>query len=283
MTEEVETVSKSTWKSRNAGMNKSEIKRLYEELSRIKTSSERGMHMRRMIHFPPEHEPVFANLIKMVNRTFENCDSYKSECYKQFRNILNAFQESFGESGEAMRFTLKRSPTPATPTTSAAPATSAAPVTMRSPTTCMMPPPLPPSVQTLVLNLSDLKLEMFVTAFIMCANEAQRKQFIKRYVHAVTPDGEPFPAFVDDIETDLNFIATEMELNESSEAEIKKALVEHLKYTNETNLDTNICILYPFPNTHGLQRKGPLSVRNLGGSRSSRRRRMHAKSKKCKK
>lgn len=175
MTEEVETVSKSTWKSRDAGMNKSEIKRLYEELSRIKTSSEREMHMRRMIHFPPEHEPVFANLIKMVNRTFEHCDSYKSDCYKQFRNILNAFQESFGDSAEAARFTLKRSPTPA------APATSAAPDTRRSPTTCMMPPPLPPSVQTLVLNLSDLKLEMFVTAFIMCANEAHRKQYCIRF------------------------------------------------------------------------------------------------------
>ena len=119
---------------------------------------------------------------------------------------------------------------------------------------------------------------MFVNTFIMCANPAQQKQFIIRYVHATRQDGEPFHAFVDDIVIDLNDIL-HANLNES-EAQIRKLLVKHLEYTHAMNLDINIHILYPFPQIH-MTRKGQLSLRNLGGGKSKRK--ASRKLKKCRK
>ena len=256
----MEIDSKSTWNTR-VGLKKSEIKRLYDALC---DSHDRKAYMQHMIHFPPKYKTVFANLMKSVTRTFDQNEcvatNYKSECYKQFRDILNAFYESISDSGEAVRFTVttpnNRSPIPMPSKRSPTPKRA------RSPVTCMMPPPLPPSAQNRISNLPDWKIKIFVNVFLMCTGPDQRKQFAQRYLYAVNNKEESFPAFVDDIEIDMNHIASEFELNTTLES-----LVEHLKYTDSTNRDNRICILYPFPNIHGPRRN---SLHNLGGNRRRR-------------
>ena len=267
---EVETVSKSTWTPNRNVLKKSDIKLMYDALHGMNTSSEREAHMRRTIHFPPEYNTVFANLINSVNRSFDN-----DEGYKQFRDILNAFQESIGDSGEAVQFVIVKQSPKMSPNKS--PKMSPIALTSSRPS-CMMPLPVLPSSQNLISNLSNLKIEMFVNTFLMCANPDEQNQFITRYVHATTQDGEPFHAFVNDIVIDLNDILHD-NLNKS-EAQIRKLLVEHLEYTHAMNLDINIHILYPFPQIH-MARKGQLSLRNLGGGKNKRK--VTRKLKKCRK
>ena len=99
----VETISKSTWNTHGNSIKKTEIKQLYDMLHKTKSSDEREEIMRRTIYFSPEYETVFKNLIHAVNDAFITDDN----CYKQFKDILQSFQEAMSdgrdESGDVVQ------------------------------------------------------------------------------------------------------------------------------------------------------------------------------------
>lgn len=177
------------------------------------------------------------------------------------------------DSGKPVQFTIKittgsrsrsrsKSKTP-TKALAASPAADAAPASETS-SMCALPTPLQPSSQKSVSNLSDLKIGIFVTAFLTCAI-SKRDQFIKKYIYMRKSNGESDPAFVHDISEDMNYISGRDQ--HLSEVKLRNVLIEHLKDTNTELLrdDEEIFILYPFPQVHmTMRRRGQLSIRNLG-------------------
>jgi hypothetical protein len=259
----VETASKSTWNPYGGVIKKTEIKKLYDLLHKVSTSAEREEIMRNAIRFSPEYESVFKNLIRNINDAFTT----DRNCYKQFKDILYSFLDSMDDSGKSVQFTIKiatgsrsrsrsgsrsKSKTP-TKALAASPASETSSM-------CALPTPLQPSSQNSVSNLSDLKIGIFVTAFLTCAI-SKRDQFIKKYVDVRNSDGESDPAFVHDISEDMNYISGRDQ--HLSEVKLRNVLIEHLKDTNADNGE--IFILYPFPQVHmTMRRRGQLSIRNLG-------------------
>ena len=120
--DQIETTSKTTWKP-ITDLRKTEIARVYDALAQSKTKTDREASIRRMIHFPPEYETVFANLMWRVNRIFDDNDcpsaNYKTKCYKEFKHILNEVQWTLTNSGESVGLLTglltRRSPIPTTP------------------------------------------------------------------------------------------------------------------------------------------------------------------------
>ena len=84
------------------------------------------------------------------------------------------------------------------------------------------------------------------------------------------PNGDPFPALVDDISVDMNHLRDSGHEDDISDSKLRSNLIEHLKYTNAGSVSVNesIFILYPFPQIYmNMTRKGRPSMRNLGGGR----------------
>ena len=267
----VETASKSTWNPYGGVIKKTEIKKLYDLLHKASTSVEREEIMRNVIRFSPEYESVFKNLIRNINDAFTT----DRNCYKQFKDILYSFLDSMDDSGKPVHFTIKiatgsrsrsrsksksKSKTP-TKALAASPTAAAASPASETSSMCALPTPLQPSSQNSVSNLSDLKIGIFVTAFLTCAI-SKRDQFIKKYVDVRKSNGESDPAFVHDISEDMNYIRGRDQ--HLSEVKLRNVLIEHLKDTNADNGE--IFILYPFPQIHmTMTRKGRRpSLRNLG-------------------
>ena len=260
----VETASKSTWNPYGGLMKKTDIKRLYGLLYKANTSAERDEIMRNAIRFSPEYEKtVFENLIRNINDAFTAFTTDR-DCYKQFKKILYSFQDSMDDSGKPVQFKIKI--TTGSRSRSKSKGTTPPAMALKSPSKDVLPTPLqPPSPQNSISNLSDLKIGIFVTAFLTC-DASQRAPFVKRYIHAMRPNGDSFPEFVDDILSDMNHIRRRHYL---SEVEMRNELIEHLKHMNEGS-ERNIFILYPFPQIHmNMMHKsrGRPSIRNLGGGR----------------
>lgn len=257
----VETASKSTWNPYGGVIKKTEIKKLYDLLHKASTSAEREEIMRNAIRFSPEYESVFKNLIRNINDAFTT----DRNCYSEIKDILYSFLDSMDDSGKSVQFTIKittgsrsRSKSKSkskTPTKALAAAAASETSSM-----CALPTPLQPSSQNSVFNLSDLKIGIFVTAFLTCAI-SKRDQFIKKYVDVRKSNGDSDPAFVHDISEDMNYIRGRDQ--HISEVKLRNVLIEHLKDTNADNGE--IFILYPFPQVHmTMRRRGQLSIRNLG-------------------
>ena len=301
---ELEFVSKTTWKP-DTDLTKTEIRLVYDALAQ---SSDREKEMRRMIHFPAEHESVFATLIERVNDVFDKparCPSanYKNDCYKELKRILNEFQRSLRDSGEPVRFTLKRTkpttpiPRPTTSTTTTPTTTATTTSTTTSPTTTTTtttprprpishngPAPLSRTTDNLIYNMPDWQIESFAKMILECKTVDERTKFIKKYVYVLNENDEPFPEMVDDIIVDLVDIC-----DNSSQDD---AVEEHLKYLKKMHtpsmhtpsmhtpsmhtpsIDTHlkIYILYPFPVMYpkvyrGHKTRRTPNVRNLGGGK----------------
>jgi hypothetical protein len=244
-------------------MNKTDIKKLYDLLHEANTSAERDKIMRNAIQFSPEYEKtVLENLIRNINDAFTAFTTDR-DCYKQFKDILYSFQDSKDDSGKPVQFKIKiktgsRSRSKGKGTTPPA-------MALKSPSKDVLPIPLQPSPQNSVSNLSDLKIGIFVTAFLTC-DASQRAPFVKRYIHAMRPNGDSFPEFVDDILSDMNHIRRRHYL---SEVEMRNQLIDHLKHMNEGS-ERNIFIVYPLPQIHmNMMHKirGRPSNRHLGGGR----------------
>lgn len=248
------TASKSTWNPYGSLIKKTDIKKLYDMLHKANTPAERDEIMRNAIRFSPEYEKtVFENLIRNINDAFTT----DRNCYKQFKGILYSFLDSMDDSGNPVHFKIKIR----TGSRSRSKGTTPPAMPLKSPSNDALPAPLQPSPQNSISNLSDLKIGIFVTMFLT-RDASQRAQFIQKYIYAMKPNGDSFPAFVDDISEDMNHIRNRDQ--HLSEAKLRNELIEHLKYTNADNQD--IFILYPFPQIHmTMTRKGPRrSIRNLG-------------------
>ena len=278
----VETASKSTWNPYGTLIKKTDIKKLYDLLHKASTSVEREEIMRNAIRFSPEYEKtVFKNLIRNINDAFTT----DRDCYKQFKDILYSFLDSMDDSGNPVQFKIKiktgsrsrsRSKSKSkTPTKALAASPAAAAADSETNSMCALPTPLQPSSQNSVSNLSDLKIGIFVTAFLTCAI-SKRDQFVKQYIHATRPNGDSSPEFVDVISSDMNTIIRYGQ--HLSESELISKIITHLKDTKveNENMDEDtiddIFILYPFPQIHmNMTRKGRRpSIRNLGGGRGKR-------------
>jgi hypothetical protein len=267
----VETASKSTWNPYGSLMKKTDIKKLYDLLHKANTSAEREEIMRNAIRFSPEYEKtVLENLIRNINDAFTT----DRDCYKQFKDILYSFQDSLDDSGNPVQFKIKiktgsksRSGSRSRSKDKSATPPAMARSKSKTPSKCALPTPLQPSPQNSISNLSDLKLGIFVTAFLTC-DESQRAPFIKRYIYVTRSNGDSFPEFVDDISVDMNHLRDSGYISDSK---MRSNLIEHLKYTNTMMLTDgeSIFILYPFPQIHmTMTRKGRRpSIRNLGGGR----------------
>jgi len=267
--------SGSTWKP-TTDLSKAEIVRLYDALAQAKNREE---IMRSMIHYSPEHETVFANLIRRVHRTFEDnaCPSanYKTKCYKELKHVLNEFQGNlFTDSGESVRFTT-RVPSPNTlpsSNTLPSPKTVPSPKTLRSrsPKTLLFsqrdqihdPAPLQPSISNYILHMPHWKIKRFAEMILERNTDEERTNFIKKYVHATDDDGEPFPGLLRDIIVDILHISN---CDETTKSKINNIFV-HLLHLKNTTYPEVIHILYPFPAMYS-------NVRNLGKRGGIRRRR----------
>lgn len=256
----VETASKSTWNPYGSLIKKTDIKKLYGLLHKANTSAERDEIMRNAIRFSPEYEKtVFENLIRNINDAFTT----DRNCYKQFKGILYSFLDSMDDSRNPVHFKIKI--TTGSRSRSKGKDTTPPAMALKSPSKDVLPTPLQPSPQNSISNLSDLKIGIFVTMFLTC-DASQRAPFVKRYIHAMKPNGDSFPAFVDDILSDMNHLRRRHYL---SEVEMRNELIEQLKHMNEGS-ERNIFILYPFPQIHmNMMHKsrGRPSIRNLGGGR----------------
>ena len=267
----VETESKSTWNTYGGVIKKKEIKKLYDLLHKAITSAEREEIMRNAIRFSPEYETVFKNLIRNINDAFTI--DLDRNCYKQFKDILYSFLDSIDDSGNPIQFTFKnttgsRSRSKSkTPIKALALAHSPAAAASENSSMCALPIPLQPSPQNSISNLSDLKIGIFVTAFLTC-EVSKRDHFIKKYIHVRKSNGDPFPAFVHDIYEDMNYIVIEGQRHHLSEVKLRNLLIKDLKEKNTGLLSDNeeIFILYPLPQIHMNMRNrgGKASIRNLG-------------------
>ena len=257
---ELDLDSKSTWNP-HAHLKKVDAIRLYNALAK---SSNREEDVRRMIYFPPQHNSTFANLIKRITHVFDKHEcphaNYKNDCYKEFKHVLNDFQESLSDSGEPVRFTLIQTPTTAKRTST--------PTKRTSTTAKRFPAQLPHSVDNLIYNMSTLKIKMFAEMILNCKTNAEKREFLEKYLYVLDANDEPFPSMVDDIIVDT------LETPEFAIEDHFKHLMS--RYGPEQPLDQDhikLYILYPFPVMYSsIYRRGRTkhtraNVHNLGGGK----------------
>lgn len=265
--DQIETTSKTTWKP-ITDLRKTEIVRVYDALAQSKTNPDREAIIRRMIHYPSEYETVFANLIRRVNHIFEGNDcpsaNYKTKCYKDLKHVLNEFQGTLtGDSGESVHFTtMTRSPQPPQP-----------PQSPRSPPSSRFPDPAPmqPSSANLILNMPDWKIKRFAEMVLERTTDAEKTNFIKKYVYATYEDGEPFPGLLRDVIVDTVFRSNEDDLDLDTKTEY---------ISTDLGGYGTIHILYPFPTMYSnvfRYRNGKKSVRRGGKRRRNQRRNQRTK------
>jgi len=257
----------STWKPLT-DLKKKDIGRLYDARAKSSTREEREAVLRSMIHYPPEYETVFANLIRRSHRTFEDNGNdcrpanYKTECYKDFKHGLNEFQGGlFTDSGKPLRFTLKRR-SPA-----AAIATSTSTSTTTSPQNHSSSDPLQPLNSNYILHMPDWKIKMFAHMIFYNKpdNEAKR-QFIKKYLCVMEAnDDVNLPGVVNEIIEHIVQIGDDLDKITAYLFSLK-----NLKEYGYSPYDA-VHILYPFPfpamyPNFRNARRNP-SVHNLGGGK----------------
>ena len=237
-------------------------------MAKSSTREEREAVLRSMIHYPPEHETVFANLIRRVHRIFEAKDSdclHKTKChkYKDFKHVLNEFQGGlFTDSGKPLRFTLKRrSPAAAIATT---PTTATA--TSKSPQRHSSTAPLQPLNSNYILHMPDWKIKRFAEMISERNTDEKKTRFIQKYLHVTDEDGDPFIGLLNDIIVDILHISN-YDDDLTTESKIKR-IFDHLLHLKNTTYPEVIHVLYPFPAMHPTVfrngRRNP-SVHNLGG------------------
>ena len=271
----------STWKPLT-DLNKTEIRRLYDALDKSSTREEREAVLRRTIHYPPEYETVFANLIRRSHRTFEDKDNdchsakYKTECYKKLKHVLNEFHGGlFTDSGKPLRFTLKRrSPAAAiattpTPTTATATATATSKSPQRHSSV-----PLQPLNSNYILYMPDWKIKRFAEMISERNTDEKKTRFIQKYLHVTDEDGDPFIGLLNDIIVDILHISN-YDDDLTTESKIKR-IFDHLLHLKNTTYPEVIHVLYPFPAMHPTAfrngRRNP-RVHNLGGGMRRRKQR----------
>lgn len=288
--DQLELNSKTTWKP-DTYFKKTDIVKLYDALSE---AEEIEAVMRRMIHYPPNHETTFANLIARVKQIFNvnKCPhaNYKNECYKNFKAVLNEFQEVYDDSGKPVLFTLTRTPTP-TLMPSLSPTPHRAPSPFRYYSYNPNPAVLPVGkdtyidIDTYMYNIPDLTLQIFARMIVDCTTEAEKRTFIKKYMVINYDNDDSSIPLPHDIETMDNVIITILnKLRASNLYQTKiQTLWDYLKQLKKNTRDpAKIHILYPFiyPKIR-LNRRNP-TLRNLGGGRKRRQTKRRPKSKKCK-
>jgi hypothetical protein len=245
---EISLMSKTTW-NLNA-LTKQERVRLYDALAQSSTREEREAVLRRTIHFPYS---MFSNLIKSVNDVFEKNEcppaNHKNECYKELKHVLNDFQQDLNDkrmisdSGEPVRFTLKRTFKPTT-----------------------HPNPLQPLNSNYIYWLPEWKLKWFAQMISEQKTVEQKKRFIEKYVHVTDEDGNPYDGLLNDIIADILLKSNNNDdLTTESKIEI---IFEHLLDLKNTTYPELIHVLYPFPAVYPdifrNKRRIP-TVRKLGG------------------
>ena len=240
-------VKKSTWKP-ITDLSKADVARLYDALAQSSTREEREAVLRRTINFPYS---MFSNLIKSMNDVFEKHRScppadYKHECYKELKPAMNDFQQFLkdkriisSDSGEPVRFTLKRRspvtmPTP-TPTPTPVLATSTSP----------HPAPLQPLNSNYIWHIPDWKIKRFAEMISERNTGEQKRRFIQKYVHVTDEDGEPFIGLLNDIIADILYLSN-YDDDLTTESKIKR-IFDHLLHLKNTTYPEVIHIVYPFP------------------------------------
>lgn len=270
---DISLMSKSTW-NLNA-LTKLERTRIYDALAQCSTRKEREEVLRRIFPYHiPMVDPMFSNLIKSVNDVFgkhRSCPpkDYKHACYKELKNALNDFQQFLkdkriisSDSGEPVRFTLKRrspvtttTPKPTTPTPTPVLATSTSP----------HPAPLQPLNYNNILQMPDWKIKGFAKLISERSTDAEKRRFIQKYLHVTDEDGNPLSPLSDLL---LNDIIIEML---SYDTEGMFLFLLELKNNNPYSEQYTYYILYPFPDTlyPNVFRNGRRipNVRLLGGGK----------------
>ena len=240
---DISLMSKSTW-NLNA-LTKAESVRIYDALAQCSTNKEREAVLRRTIHFPYS---MFSNLIKSVNDVFEKHRScppkdYKHACYKELKNALNDFQQDLNDkriisdSGEPVRFTLKRRSSPR--------AASAEAVKNQVSPQRHSPVPLQPLKSNYIRHIPDWKIKRFAEMISERNTDEQKIQFIEKYVHVTYENGNPFIELLNDIIADILHLSN-YDDDLTTESKIKR-IFDHLLHLKNTTYPEVIHIVYPFP------------------------------------
>lgn len=240
---DISLMSKSTWNI-NA-LTKAESVRLYDALAKCSTRKKREEVLRRTIHFPYS---MFSNLIKSVNDVFEkhrSCppEDYKHACYKELKHALNDFQQDLNDkriisdSGEPVRFTLKRRSSPR--------AASAEAVKNQVSPQRHSPVPLQPLNSNYIRHIPDWKIQRFAEMISERNTAEQKRRFIQKYVHVTDEDGDPFIGLLNDIIADILHLSN-YDDDLTTESKIKR-IFDHLLHLKNTTYPEIIHIVYPFP------------------------------------
>ena len=248
----------STWKPLT-DLKKKDIGRLYDALAKSSTREEREAVLRSMIHYPPEYETVFSNLIRRSHRTFEDNGNdcrpanYKTECYKDFKHGLNEFQGGlFTDSGKPLRFTLNRRPSSPSPRPTTPRPTTPRPTTPRptpSPVLYDNPNPLPIGPKTYMGNIPDFKLRLFATMILDRTTEEEKITFIKKYmvIKYENDSDMPMPRDVETLDRVILTILSKLRGNASTQIKTQ-ILLDYLKHLkNFTQDPAEIYVLFPLP------------------------------------
>lgn len=272
-------ISKSTWNI-NA-LTKVERMRIYDALAQCSTKKEREAVLRHIFPYHiPTVEPMVSKLIKNVNDVFgkhRSCPpaDYKHECYKELKLAMNEFQQFLkderiiSDSGEPVRFTLKRR----SPVTTTTPMPTPPPVIATSTSRSISPHPAPlqPLNSNYIYWLPDWKIKQFAEMISEQKTHQQKRRFIEKYVRVTDENGEPFTGSLNDIVSEILELSNDDDLNTESKIE---GIFEHLLHLKNTTYPEVIHVLYPFPAVYpdifNRRRRIP-TVRKLGGGGKTRR------------
>ena len=264
---DISLMSKSTW-NLNA-LTKLERMRIYDALAQCSTRKEREEVLRRIFPYHiPMVDPMFSKLLKSVNDVFgkhRSCPpaDYKHECYKELKPAMNDFQQFLkdkriisSDSGEPVRFTLKRR----------SPVTTTTPTPVLATSTSPHPAPLQPLHSNYIWHIPDWKIKRFAEMISERNTAEQKRRFIQKYVHVTDEDGEPFIGLLNDIIADILYLSN-YDDDLTTESKIKR-IFDHLLHLKNTTYPEVIHVLYPFPAVYpdifNRRRRIP-TVRKLGG------------------
>jgi hypothetical protein len=249
---DISLMSKSTW-NLNA-LTKLERMRIYDALAQCSTRKEREEVLRRIFPYHiPMVAPMFSKLIKSVNDVFgkhRSCPpaDYKHECYKELKPAMNDFQQFLkdkriisSDSGEPVRFTLKRR----SPVTMPTPTPTPTPTPVLATSTSPHPAPLQPLNSNYIWHIPDWKIKRFAEMISERNTAEQKRRFIQKYVHVTDEDGEPFIGLLNDIIADILYLSN-YDDDLTTESKIKR-IFDHLLHLKNTTYPEVIHIVYPFP------------------------------------
>ncbi len=253
---------KSTWKSRESVLSKGMMKWLYDALVQASNDKDRVAILRRMMDSPPEYETVYTNAITDAFKKFKKDEcppaNYKTECYKEFKRVVNQFRDLFTDSGKPLRFTLKRRSSPR--------AASAEAVKKQVSPQRHSPVPLHSSYYNNILQMPNWKIKGFAKLISERSTDAEKRRFIQKYLHVTDKDGNTLSPSSDAL---LNDIV--INILSSNDVEVIFADLLELKEENAYSEQYAYYIVYPFaemmhPNVFRSGRRIP-NVRLLGGGK----------------